>query len=260
MNEALGTLQTVQTPSFVHYLPLATTVIAVAFCTVLVRRALRRRSAAHLWWWAFGVFFYGLGTGLESAITLFGNSVALTKAWYVAGALLGGYPLAQGTVFLLLRRRTAILLTAISLPFLVVASILVLMSPANLHLLEAHRPSGAVLGWSWVRLMTPFINIYAVIFLIGGAALSSWRYAKGRTAQHRSRALGNASIAFGAILPGIGGSMAKAGMVEALYVGELIGLLFIWAGFVLCVRTPSALGEEQRALVRGGDQADVALT
>ena len=25
--------------------------------------------------------------------------------------------------------------------------------------------------------------------------------------------------------------MAKAGIVEALYIGELIGLLFIWAGF-----------------------------
>ena len=31
-------------------------------------------------------------------VTLFGNSPALNKAWYIAGALLGGYPLAQGSV------------------------------------------------------------------------------------------------------------------------------------------------------------------
>lgn len=48
------------------------------------------------------------------------------------------------------------------------------------------------------------------------------------------RAIGNALIAFGAILPGIGGGMAKAGMVEALYIGEFIGLLFIWLGYACC--------------------------
>jgi hypothetical protein len=35
----------------------------------------------------------------------------------------------------------------------------------------------------------------------------------------------------GAILPGIGGGFARAGVVEVLYVGELIGLILIWMGF-----------------------------
>ncbi len=30
--------------------------------------------------------------------------------------------------------------------------------------------------------------------------------------------------------------MAKAGIVEALYVGEFVGLLIIWAGFQVCVK------------------------
>ncbi|REJ73105.1 MAG: hypothetical protein DWQ36_25355 [Acidobacteria bacterium] len=239
-----------QTPGLVHYLPIASTVLSAIFCSVLLRRWLVRRSGAHLLWWGIGIFFYGLGTGLESAITLFGNTAWLTKTWYVAGALLGGYPLAQGTVFLLLRWRTAWILTAITLPFLAVAATFVLLSPVDLAQLEAHRPSGSVLVWSWVRLLTPFINLYAVVFLIGGAILSSIRYARGRTAAHRARALGNASIAFGAILPGIGGSMAKAGLVEALYVGELIGLLFIWAGFALCVRAPMGAGASADAEAR----------
>ena len=46
-----------------------------------------------------GVFAFGLGTALESSITLFGNTVWLNKRWYIAGAILGAYPLAQGTVF-----------------------------------------------------------------------------------------------------------------------------------------------------------------
>lgn len=190
----------------------------------------------HLTWWALGVFFYGVGTGLESTITLFGNSIALTKAWYVAGALLGGYPLAQGTVYLLLKRKTADILSWITIPFIVITAVLVIISPSVAEALEPHRPSGDVLGWSWVRLMTPFINLYAAAFLIGGAILSSVRYF--RAQNQLSRAVGNILIAVGAILPGIGGGMAKAGMVEALYIGELIGIVLIWGGYEFCVRDP----------------------
>jgi sulfite exporter TauE/SafE len=43
--------------------------------------------------------------------------------------------------------------------------------------------------------------------------------------------LGNILIAVGAILPGIGGGFARAGVVEVLYVGELLGLILIWMGF-----------------------------
>jgi hypothetical protein len=41
-------------------------------------------------------------------------------------------------------------------------------------------------------------------------------------------------IAVGAILPGIGGSFAKVGMVEVLYVGECIGIMLIWIGDRVC--------------------------
>jgi hypothetical protein len=123
-------------------------------------------------------------------------------------------------------------LTIISLTFVVVASILVLMSPVDLVALESHRPSGAILEWRWVRLLTPFINLYAVFFLIGGAAVSAWRHYRYRG--HLYRAWGNALIALGALLPGIGGAYAKAGVVEALYVGECVGLMVIWLGDRVC--------------------------
>lgn len=203
------------------------------FFVVLVRRYISRRSGAHLAWWAAGIFFYGLGTGLESAITLQGNSVALNKTWYIAGALLGGYPLAQGTVFLLLKRPTAIILTLITLPVIGLLAVLVIASPVLISNLEPHRPSGAILGWQWIRVCTPLVNGYAGLFLIGGAILSAIRYA--RQSDFGSRAMGNALIAVGAILPGIGGGMAKAGLVEYLYIGEFFGLFLIWAGYTLCV-------------------------
>ena len=223
--------------SAIHYLPILTTILSAAFATTLYKRWLLRRSP-HLWWWAFGISTYGAGTAIESAITLFGNTVALTKTWYIAGALLGGYPLAQGSLFLSWPRPLARRLTAVTMTFVFVASILVVISPVNLAMLEPNRPSGAILAWHWIRLLTPFINVYAVFFLIGGAIRSAWRHYKERG--HLYRAAGNALIALGAILPGIGGGFAKAGRVEVLYVGECLGLMLIWAGERVCAREPSA--------------------
>ncbi len=224
-------------PGWIHYLPLLTTALAAGFVVELVRRRSRRAGGTHLSWWAFGVFCYGLGTALESAVTLAGNTVWLNKAWYVAGAVLGGYPLAQGSVYLLASRPTARALTWISLPVVLVVATLVLLSPVHLAALEPHRPTGAILQWSWVRACTPLVNGYAAVFLIGGAIYSAVRDA--RTGR-RGRTAGNIWIAVGALLPGIGGGMAKAGVVEALYVGELVGLVFIWIGHRLCVGTERA--------------------
>jgi hypothetical protein len=217
----------------IHYIPIFTTLLSALFALSLYRRWRVRRSP-HLWWWAFGITTYGAGTAVESLITLFGNTVALTKIWYVAGAILGGYPLAQGSLYLSWPRRLANRLTVVSLTVVVATSILVLVSPVNSAALEPTRPSGAILGWTWVRLLTPFINIYAVFFLIGGAIRSAWRHYHER--RHFHRAAGNALIALGAILPGIGGSFAKAGHVEVLYVAECIGLIVIWIGDRICSR------------------------
>lgn len=223
-------------PGLVHYLPILTTLIAAAFLAVLVRRAMPRGWPPHLVWWGIGVFFYGVGTAVESAITLFGNGPTFNRLWYWAGAILGGYPLATGTVYLLLARRWAHVLTAITMLLVVFASVCVLITPLNLENIQPHKPSGDVIGWAWVRLLTPFINGYAALFLIGGAIWSSAKFfVKGNEGK---RALGTASIAVGGLLPGIGGSMAKAGIVEALYVGELVGLVFIWLGYELCTRGP----------------------
>ena len=224
-----------QTLQPIHYLPILTTIFSAFFLYHIIRRYLQR-GGTHLFWWSAGVFTYGLGTFLESVITLNGNTPALNKLWYVAGALLGGYPLAQGSVYFHLKKGTANILTALTLPFIIAAAVLVLLSPIDPNLLEAHRPSGASLGWQWVRLLTPFINTYSAIFLIGSAILSAVRFTKVENGKYR--AIGNALIAIGAILPGIGGGMAKAGMVEALYVGEFIGLLLIYAGYRVCSIRP----------------------
>jgi len=225
-------------PELVHYLPIGTTLLAAVFGTILLRRFLLKKSALHLLWWGLGVVAYGIGTTLESSVTLFGNSVFQTKAWYIAGALLGGYPLAQGSAYLLASKKTADRLTWITLPFIGIVALLVLLSPVVPEALEPYRPTGSVIGWTWVRALTPFINLYAVGFLVGGAIYSAWKYARSRGVGYGQRAIGNVFIALGGILPGVGGTMAKTGIVEALYIGEFLGLILIWIGFVVNVRAP----------------------
>lgn len=227
--------------SLVHYLPILTTALAVPFSLTLWARYRTRRSATHLLCWCLGVAIYGVGTLTEALTTLTGWHSTIFRAWYISGALLGGSPLAQGSVYLLLRRRTAHLLTVGLVTYVAVAALFVLLSPLDYSKVEAHRLSGAVLEWHWVRFLSPVVNLYAVIFLIGGAIVSAVRYSRQRETQHRF--FGNVLIAIGAILPGIGGTATRLGHVEVLYVTELIGLLLIWSGYRLNIRrSPVAAG------------------
>ena len=152
-------------PQLVHYVPLATTIIALVFAWEVLQRWWERRSGPHL--------------------TLFGWNAFLFRSWYIAGALLGGAPMAQGTVYLLLRRRTANILTAGLVPTIMVAALCVLASPLDLTQAEPFRLSGDVLVWYWVRLFSPFINTYALIYLVGGAILSAYRFRTNASAYHR---------------------------------------------------------------------------
>jgi len=72
-----------------------------------------------------------------------------------------------------------------------------------------------------------------------------------RAPELRHRYLGNILIAVGAILPGIGGSLTRAGFVEALYVTELAGLLLIYAGYRKCVAAPKPAVVPAEAAVSG---------
>lgn len=223
--------------SVISYFPLATTGIALVFTGVLWNRY-RERGGLHLLWWGLGTLTYAAGTITESLTTLFGWQEGVFRAWYITGALLGGAPLAQGSVYLLCPRRTADRLTLAAGLVVLVAAGCTILSPIDYARVEPFRLTGAVLAWSWVRLFSPFINLYAVTFLVGGAILSAWRYRKHRETRHR--AAGNAVIALGALLPGIGGTFTRFGHTEVLYVTELAGLILIYAGYRLNIGGPAA--------------------
>jgi hypothetical protein len=224
-------------PTVVHYIPIATTIIALSLALSLWRRY-RTRGGSHLLWWTIGALTYAAGTAVEAAVTLFGWQEWLFRAWYIAGALLGGAPLAQGAVYLHVPRRVAHVLSVILVAAVLVASAFVLAVPIQHDLVEGHRLTGRVMAWPWVRAFSPFINLYAFVFLVGGAVKSAVQFWRRR--ETRLRAQGNALIAVGALLPGIGGSFTRFGYTEVLYVTEFLGIILIYLGYVRATRIPPA--------------------
>lgn len=214
----------------VEYLPIVTTVFSCYFLAQIMRHY-QANSKPYLLWWAIGVFTFGFGTATESINALFGWNELNFRLWYISGALLGGFPLAQGSVYLLMSKKFSKLSSIIAISVIVVASVCVLLSPTSLPNDFDGKLGGKVLDWQWVRYFSPFINTYSFIFLVGGAVYSAIIYARQHSKEKRF--IGNIFIAVGALLPGIGGSFTRAGYVNVLFVTELIGLMLIYVGYVI---------------------------
>jgi len=216
------------------YLPILSTLISAAFAWVILARYRLKRQSYHLLWWGIGIATYGVGTLIESLVTLFGWQSALFKAWYIAGALLGGAPLAVGAIYLLFGRRAGRIAVVLLLTAVGVTSIFVILSPVRIDLVDPTILSGKAFAWQSIRRVSPFINSLAALFLVGGAIYSAVRFFGHPESRHVS--IGNIFIAVGALLPGVGGMGSRMGHTELLYIAEFIGVILIWIGYKYCQR------------------------
>ena len=221
----------------VLHLPVISTVCAAFFAIVLFSRYAQKGAGPHLFWWGVGMVTYATGTFTEAFTTLFGWNETVFRFWYVAGAFLGGYPLAQGSAYLHLGRKAANRWAYFWVSIIAVASIVVFLAPIDPSLAENHRLSGQVIQWKEVRMVSPLINIWSLLFLVGGAVVSAVRFKK--DARFKGRFIGNVLIAVGGLLPGIGGTLTRFGYVEALYITELMGLILIYTGYRSCLAAPA---------------------
>lgn len=215
---------------FIEYIPILTTVFSVFFASQLISHY-RLHPSGHVLWWTIGVITFGLGTLSESINVLFGWNEINVKYWYIVGALLGGFPLAQGSVYLLMNRKFANITSAIFVTIIVVAAVSVVLSPIEIPANFNYKLTGKVFAWHWVRYFSPFINIYSFVFLVGGAIYSAIKYY--RQVDKETRFIGNIFIAIGGLLPGIGGTFTRMGYVNVLFVTELIGLVLIYRGYLV---------------------------
>jgi len=221
-----------------HYIPILTTIISFSFTSVLYKHWRYKPEAKYLMWWTIGACCFGIGTLTESINALAGWSVLNMKAWYISGALLGAFPLAQGTVYLLFKKKIADILAWFFIVYIAIAAVVIILAPVDMSIVDPTRLTGKVMMWTWARMFSILPNTYALIFLVGGAAWSAIQYARKKGSGNR--VLGNWLIAIGGLLPGIGGSFTRLGYVEVLFVTEFIGILLIWAGYRAISPPPSS--------------------
>jgi hypothetical protein len=227
-------------------LPFASFVVSLAFASLVLRRYAVHRGGPHLLVWGIGLVLYAVGGFCEAYYGAFGWNPVIFRVWYLFGAILVAAWLGQGTVYLLARRRWAHALTALLLLGSLYGAIRVFTAhldpsqmTASVH--TGSELSGHAITTPGVRVLTPFFNLYGTVALVGGAAYSAWLFWRKRILLHRT--IGNVLIAVGAMLPAFGGTFSRFGVPHALYLGELLGSVLMFAGFIRATTPIASSGE-----------------
>ncbi len=210
-------------------LPLTSSIITFIFAFFVFRRW-QYRHRLYLLFWGIGLLFYATGGAMEAYYGLIGWHPLVFRVWYLLGAVLVAAWLGQGTVFLLMRRKWAWALFAILAVGSLYAAYKVFTATLDPALMIGSELSGHAITSGGVRVLTPFFNIYGVLMLVGGAAYSAWIFWRKRVLLNR--VIGNILIAVGALAPGFGGAFQRAGMPYALYIGEFLGAVLMFMGFM----------------------------
>jgi len=235
--------------TLIRVLPFISCVVSLVFAFFVLRRYARRRGS-HLLLWGIGMVLYGIGGFCEAYYSAFGWNPLVFRLWYLCGAILVAAWLGQGTVYLLARRRWAhalMVLLALGSLYAAWRVFAAQLDPAlmtsGLH--TGSELSGRAIVTPGVRTLTPFFNTYGTLTLVGGAAYSAWLFWRKRILLHRT--IGNILIAAGAILPAFGGTFSRIGIPGALYLGELLGAVLMFIGFIRATTPMQAAGAGAQA-------------
>jgi hypothetical protein len=107
------------------------------------------------------------------------------------------------------------------------------LAPVDLGALPT-SPDQIVSGGAFdadIRALTPPFNIAGALVLILGALLSALHF--WRTGALPNRVASNVLIALGAFVPSIASGLTRFGITSTFFLGELLGLACILAGFLL---------------------------
>ncbi len=229
------------------WLPLLSALVSFIFSIVVFKRYFSRKRS-HLLLWGIGMTFYGIGGFCEWYYGFFGWNALVYRMWYLFGAILVAAWLGQGTVYLLAKRKWAHTLMVLLILGSLYGAFKVLTAQLDPSLLTTSAHTGSELSGhaiitSGVRSLTPIFNLYGTAMLVGGAIYSAWIFYRKRVLLHRT--IGNILIAVGALAPAFGGAFSRMGIPAALYIGELLGAILIFIGFL---RATTVMKENQPAV------------
>ncbi|HEX7621768.1 MAG TPA: hypothetical protein VF359_11310 [Anaerolineales bacterium] len=225
-----------------HYLPFLSTLVTFAFAAAVFRRYLLKHGP-HLLLWSIGLLFFGIGTLSEVILSLSFSGLVL-KLWYLSGAMLTAAWLGQGTIHLLVRKRgIAWTLTGILAAVSLLAATLILSAPLTtaaasykLTLAISSQYKDILTRGGLTIALTIILNIYGTLTLVGGAIYSAFIFWRKHVLLNRM--VGNVLIAIGALAPAMAGSFVKMGLVDGLYLSELIGVVLMYIGFIQATTVP----------------------
>lgn len=227
-----------------NIISLLSTIVSFAFTIAVFQRYLSRKRP-YLLMWSIGLFLYGLGTLTEVLLSLSFNPLLL-KLWYLCGAMLTAAWIGMGTIHLLVRRgRIAWGITA-GLGLVSLASLALIAAAPVTAAASGYQPAVAVSAQykdilvrpGAVVALTIILNIFGTIAVVGGAIYSAYLFWRKQVLLNR--VLGNVLIAAGALAPAMAGSFVKTGLVDILYISELIGAVLMFMGFLLATSRAAA--------------------
>ena len=214
--------------------PAMTAILGFVFTWLVFDQWLHRHKP-HQLAWSVGMLFYSVAAVMETVSEYSGHWNPLVYRFYIVlAASLVGF-LGLGSYYLVAKKRTGpniylgMLLGGLSV-FIYGA----LVVPLRLEkLVPGITVGGQALGAAteFPRVMSLPFNITGSFFLLGGALLSIWRFA--RKKEYAYRMWANVLIAVGTICIAAAGGMARAGNTVGLYPGEMVASAILLAGFLM---------------------------
>jgi hypothetical protein len=216
------------------WMPFVSAIVSTVFAVAVFNRFMKKRGM-HLLLWGIGMVLYAIGGACEAFYGALGFNNLAFRLWYLCGAILVAAWLGQGTVYLLARKNIAnILMVVLALGSLYAAGrvFTAQLDPSQMitSIHTGSELSGQAIVTPGVRGLTPIFNLYGTITLVGGAMYSAWLFWRKRILLNRT--IGNILIAVGAIAPAFGGAFSRFGIPNVLYIGELLGTILMFIGFV----------------------------
>jgi hypothetical protein len=223
-------------------LALLTAVLSFIAAIFVIDQYLHRPKAYKLLW-SLGLLAYGIAAVAEVVGAAQGHwSLAVYRTWYFFGGLLVAAYLGMGTGYLLLPRRVAngiMGLLALATIYGAVRVFTTSLRPNDLHQLQTATTQQIVDVSNFtimpldIEILAPILNIGGAALLFGGALWSAWVFWRKRVMP--SRVLSNVLIAIGALAPSLLTGLIRLGFTSGFFLGQLIGIFFILAGFLVSI-------------------------
>jgi hypothetical protein len=214
--------------------PIAAALVATLFALLLARSWWQRRAAQKALW-AGGFLLFAVAAACEAAAQRHGWTPFLFRTYYLCGGVLTVAFLGAGSALLQIRPRARDLLVGGLAVATVAAGATVALAPVDVVALLATplgRPpaNGVICGHAMLWAIA--LNSLGTLFLLGGSLLSIFR---------RQRVRANLWIGGGALVVALATGLSRGGDYSFVYLGELVGIVLMFAGFTMPARPARAV-------------------